>query len=129
MSKEQKRQATLADFIAKKKQRDADRYKTEEIYVKSLDASLVFKKPSQNVLYDIIDEIDSGSTGSSVAGTCRLIYHCCDALQDPALHQELGIADPFDVVDALFAFEEIGVLGNRLTKFLGLDGTADSIKN
>ncbi len=131
MSKDTIKKATFKDLVAKKLQRDEDKFKTKDVYVQSLDATLTFKKPDDDLILETIDAIDEGKSDSKliVEAFKKLIYQCCDMLQDPELHKELEVQDPFDVVSKIFDAVEIMDLGNKLSDFVNLNGKIEDIKN
>lgn len=121
--------ATFQDLIAKKMQREEDKYKFIEIEVPSIEKSLVFKKPSDELMLDVMDEIEKGRSTKAVAeASKRLIYLTCEALQSPELHKELVVADPFDTVSAIFDIAEVMTIGEKLFDFSGIGGLTEEIK-
>ena len=130
MGKEAMKKATLKDLVSKKIKKEEDKYKVREIYVTSMGAYLMFKKPSEDLIIDIIDEIGDGKNTKSVYEAFKkLIYMCCDMLQDPELHKELDIVDPYDTVNSIFEFGDVMELGEKLVEFLDFGGKVDEIKN
>lgn len=130
MSKETAKKATFEDLLKKKLQREKDRFKTKDIYIVSMDAILTFKKPKDEFIYEVIDDIqDSKDTEKMVAAFKKLIYQCCDMLQDSALQKELGVVDPFDIVDKLFDLGEVISIGEQLADFIDVEGKVEQIKN
>lgn len=120
--------ANFKDLIARKMQRDNDKLKFFEIPVKSLGKSLVFKKPSDDLRLDLMDELgDKPSTRDYMRMYKKLIYLNCDILQDAGLHDEIGVKDPFDVVDAIFDLDDISDIGEKLMDAMDPCGT--EIKN
>ncbi len=131
MNKETIKKATFKDLVAKKLQRDEDKFKTKDIYVQSLDSTLTFKKPDDDLILETIDAIgeDRTNTKSIVEAFKKLIYQCCDMLQDTELHKELEVQDPFDTVSKIFDVMEIMDLGDKLSDFVNINGKIDDIKN
>ena len=130
MSKESAKKATFKDLIAKKLQKEQEQFKTKDIYVTSMDATLTFKKPSDDLALDVIDEIGEGQdTKKMVAAFEKLIYQCCDMLQDTELHKELEVVDPFDTVKKLFDLAEKIEIGEQLMDWLNIGGKVEEIKN
>lgn len=121
MSKENAKRVTFEQLIARRVQREQDQLKITEIYCESLDAYLVFKKPSHNILISVLELIDDGTDiKKSITAFQQLIYHCCEALQNPELHKELGIINPFEIVFALFEVMEVIKIGAELADFCGI---------
>lgn len=130
MNKTAVQKATFKDLLAKKIQKEKDQFKSKEIEVTSLGKSLVFIKPKENILLDVIDEIGEGqSTGEMVKAFKTLIYHTCPMLQDPELHSELEIQDPEDVVPAIFDLSDIMEIGQELLELVNINGAVEEIKN
>lgn len=130
MSKESTKKATFKDLIAKKLKKEQDQFKTKDIYVTSMDATLTFKKPKDDLILDTIDEMgNTESTRNIVEGYKKLIYLCCDMLQDPELHKELEVVDPFDTVDKLFNLADKMEIGDQLMDFINIGGKVEEIKN
>lgn len=129
MSKKTVQRASFEDLIARKAQRDADKNKTIDIYVQSFDRALTFHRPPQKEIYELVNEVDNSTFENSVSSTAKVIYHCCKQLQDPKLHKELDIADPYDVVASLIETCDIQLIGEELMAFLGLAHKDETIKN
>ncbi len=122
--------ASFQDLIARKMQKEQDKHKFIEINVSSMGKSLVFKKPSDDAVMDTMDEIRNGqTTGNAFRAYKKLIYLACDTLQDPQLHEELQIKDPFDTAGEIFDFVEIMEIGDKLMDFVGITNMGDEIKN
>jgi uncharacterized membrane-anchored protein YjiN (DUF445 family) len=130
LSKETAKKATFEDLLKKKIQREKDRYKTIDIYVVSMDAIMTFKKPKDQFIFNVVDDIqNSEDTEKMVEAFKKLIYQCCEMLQNPELQNKLGVVDPFDTVDALFDLGEIMSIGEQLADFIDVQGKVEKIKN
>ena len=130
MAREDVKRATIKDLIARKTQREADKFKTVDVFVPSMNATLVFKKPSDVLLMDTIDEMGDGtSTRQQMDAMKKLIYQTCDLLQSPELHKGLDITDPFDAVDAIFDLADIGSIPEQIAELFGMNGVEDKVKN
>lgn len=130
MSKETAKKATFKDLIAKKLKKDEEQFKTKDIYVKSMDAILTFKKPKDDLAVEAMNDIQNGGDISKmVEAFKKLIYHCCDMLQDTELHKELDVVDPFDTVNKLFDLGEVIGIGEQLMDLIDIDGKVEAIKN
>lgn len=122
--------ATFQDLIAKKLQRENDKLKITEVVVPSMGKALVFKKPSDDVLVNLIDDIGDGKDMHAIVGAYkRLIYMTCASLQDQKLHSELDVVDPYDVVDVLFDVTDVMQIGAALSDFVGLSSVGEDVKN
>lgn len=130
MSKENAKKATFEDLIKRKLQKEKDQNRTKDIYVPSMDRTLVFKKPKDNVLLDVIDEMgDMNVMSKVIEGYKKLIYLCCDMLQDTELHEKLEIVDPFEVVDKIFDLKDITEIGEQLMDLVNVSDKAEEVKN
>lgn len=130
MSKENAKKATFKDLIAKKLKKEGQQLKTSDIYVSSMDATLTFKKPKDDVIIDIMDEIgDNAKVSTMIPAFKKLIYLCCDMLQDTQLHKELDVIDPFDTVEKLFDLGDIMEIGEQLMDLVNINSKVEEIKN
>lgn len=130
MSKENAKKATFKDLIAKKLKKEGQQFKTSDIYVSSMDATLTFKKPKDDVIIDIMDEIgDNAKVSTMIPAFKKLIYLCCDMLQDTQLHKELDVTDPFDTVGKLFDLGDIMEIGEQLMDLVNINSKVEEIKN
>lgn len=130
MSKESIKKATFKDLIAKKLKKESEINKTKDIFVSSMDATLTFRKPSDDLILDVIDEIgDKDDTRKMVVAFKKLIYMCCDMLQDTELHKELEVVDPFDTVEKLFDLADTMEIGESLMDLINIGGKVEEIKN
>lgn len=130
MSKENAKKATFKDLIAKKLKKEEVKFKTKDIYVRSMDATLTFTNPSDDLIVDIMDQIGEGKeTGKMVAAFKNLIYLCCDMLQDTELHKEIEATDPFDTVDKIFDLVDVLEIGSELMDSIDIDGKIKELKN
>lgn len=122
--------ATFKDLIAKAVKKKADKTKVEEIPVTSMGATLTFKKPSDDLIVELLDEMGGETKISAmVPAFKKIIYLSCDMLKDPQLHEDLGITDPFDTVEALFDLSDILEIGEKLMDLLNLSKKETEIKN
>lgn len=130
MSKENAKKATFKDLIAKKLKKEEEQFRTIDIYVSSMDATLTFKKPKDDVVIDIMDEIDDAAkVRTMVPAFKKLIYLCCDMLQDTQLHKELDVVDPFDTVEKIFDLGDIMEIGEQLIDLVNIKSKVEEIKN
>lgn len=129
MSKENAKKATFKDLIARKLEKEKDEFKTKDIYVSSMDAMLTFKKPKDDMVLDVMDEIGDGQDVRKMVGAFKkLIYLCCDMLQDTELHKELEVVDPFDTVEKIFSLSDILEIGEQLMDLIDIGQKVGDIK-
>lgn len=131
MNKEQMQKATFKDLLAKKIQREQDKFRTKDIVVKSMGKVLTFVKPEESKIIDLMDELNADSSmRTQIEYMRKLIYFSCPLLQDPRLHAELEIkGEPFEVVEMLFDIADTNEIGEELIELLGMSKIDEEIKN
>lgn len=123
------KKATFKDLIAKKQQKEESLNKFKEIEVKSIGKSLIFKKPSDEVILNVMDGIGADADTRSIATAYKkLIYKTCETLQDTALQEELGVVDPYDTVDAIFDLSDVLTIGEEIFEFSGIVDIGEQVK-
>lgn len=128
MSNEAIKKLTFDDLIRRKTQREEERNQTKEIEAPSMGGTLVFSKPDEDEILNIMDKLGDNRKLQDVAKAYReLIYNCCNMLHDDNLQKEYGVVDPYDIVDKIFTKQDILKIGNELTAFSGVN--SNSIKN
>lgn len=113
---------TFDQLLAKREQREADRYRIGEIAVPGTDEALEARMPGKKVVLELYGDL-SAADGAEDALKCgnHALYACCPQLQDRKLQEELGVAeDPMGIVDALFTITEQDALGGKALQFLGI---------
>lgn len=124
--------ATFEDLIARKMQREKDKLRIKEIKIPSLGKALVFKKPKDESIIDAAGAAITAKDGDVTRlfeAYKKIIYMCCEALQNPELHKEMGVVDPLDTVQAIMEPEEIMDVGNDLLEFVDLEKVDEDVKN
>lgn len=121
--------ASFDDIVRLKLRREKANTKTVDIPIASLGKTLTFTSPSKDVQLDFISDVRSGGSLSVAYDAYRaFVYACCPILHDANLQNELGVVDPSDTVDKLFAPMEVYNIGDRLAdEFMG--PLKDDIKN
>lgn len=120
--------ADFKDLLARKLAKESGKNKTKDILVTSMGKELTFKKPSDDLILEIMDEIgDNTSTADTVNAFKKLIYLTCDMLQDTELHKELEIQDPYQTVDAIFSLGDIMEIGEQLMDLIEIN--TSKVKN
>ena len=126
MSKETLQKITFEQLVQRSIQREHDKMKVAEIEIPSIGGTLLLKRIPENKLLDIIEEGQKGnSLSENIAAERKLIYYCCPMLQDTKLHQELGITEPFDVVEKLFDLQETDFIAKEAMKLNGVESFAE----
>lgn len=115
--------ALIDDLIRLKLRRDEAAAKPIEINIASLGKAMTFTMPTRDQQLDFIGAIRGSAGGNFVEKAYpayrQLVYDCCPLLHDANLHSELGVIDPYDAVDKLFAPLEVMEIGDRLTERFG----------
>lgn len=125
-----KNRATVADFIARAKQRKSNEYRIKEIYVKSIDANLVATKLKETEVLNMMDRINEDDTMvNSIDVYKELIYKSVEELQSKDLKDEFELAEPYDIVTEVFDIGEIPNIGNQILSIYGFDNMGNDIKN
>ena len=122
---------TLEQLIAAKERKDQDMVKTEEIEIPSLGGTLLFRRPSDELLFDMINVVQHDQdTKTIVDEMAKIIYACCDQLHDKALYEELEVGDPVDTVYAIMDSGDIINVGGKVCDMNSLFANIeDEIKN
>ncbi len=119
---------TFDDLIARKLQREQDKYAIKEIKVG--DKNLVFKRLTNKQQLDCLNNLNQKSGISDAVQIYKeMIYDSCEILHDTKLHKECEVIDPIDIVDVLFDISDIISIGDELTEFNGLASLGEEIKN
>lgn len=112
---------TLKDLIANSDKIKNKKKETREIYIKSLEGSIVIEKPDRALCVDAWDmEEDKGDL--------FIVYNCVISpnLKDTELHKAYGIDEPFEIVDAIFEPGEVASISKECVNFAGYG--IDSVK-
>lgn len=122
---------TVKDLIAKRL--DKEKVLTKEIHVPSLGGTLNFEKPSkENALILLEASLNEGqNVREFYEAFKKTVYDCCPDLKSNELHEEYGIKDPYDIVEALFEVDEIIQIGGELALMSGVtvEKVDEAIKN
>lgn len=123
--------ATFEDIIRAKNQRDKDKLVVKEIEIPSLKKKLRFRRPGDDMIFQIFDEISEETKTEDIAREYRkVLYLTCDTLQDPELHKELGVKDPFDTVAVFMDGNDILTVGDAVCNMNSMyKNVEEKIKN
>lgn len=120
---------TLTDLINKKLQKKSTEVKFKNIYVKKLDGELLFKIPTEDEVFDVLDEVQENKSTKHIKEVyTKLIFRQCDTLHEKELLESYGITRGFDIVDILFSTSDIMNVGNALVGEVDLDDENEEIK-
>lgn len=111
--------ALLDRLSARAAQKERERQEMRRFSVGEVEMD--FRKPAQMDLLTFVGALgDAESAQEIFRAQMALIYDCCPALQDPALHEAIGVIDPMDVPLRLMDIGEIGSLAAQLGAWLGI---------
>lgn len=128
MSKQTAQRVTFAELIAKKQQREHDKFEVKDIYLESMDKKIPCQKPSDEQLLDTLDMIgDNTDIRKTVEAFDLLILKCCNMLNNDELQKDL--TDPLDVVRSIFEVNERLELGKKLADWADVDKVVEDVKN
>jgi len=113
----EKAMVSLEQLIKKKLEKDGKRNVTKEVYIKSLDANLTVKNPSDAQRIELADKTKTGSYVDMVEAYAKLIYDCCPMLHSKELQDSIEVSYPYDTVKAIFDIEEITDIGIKVLNF------------
>lgn len=109
------KRVTLEQLLAAKMQREKDKLKVEEIEVPSLGGTLLFKRPADEDIFDIVNAIDKDDDiRVTLDQMANIIYKCCDQLHDKELYETMEAGDPVDVVFMTMSSSDIIQVGNKV---------------
>lgn len=109
----------LDQLAARAAQKERERSAVRKFSVGGVE--MEFRKPSQMDLLTFIGALgDAEGMQEIFRAQLALIYDCCPALQDPALHAAIGVVDPTDTPLKLMDIGEIGRLAEALGVWLGI---------
>lgn len=120
LNKEQHKKLTFDDILARKMQREKDKMKVMSIYIPSMDGELIFNSLPEHKLLSILDGISGDNRVEDINMEREFIYSSCKDLQNPELHEILGVIDPIDVVREVFTLQETDDIAKELLKFNGI---------
>ncbi len=116
-----KTRMTLEDIVEAKLKRDADKMKVAEIEIPSTGQLLLFKRPEDKLIFELIDGIKEDDEMENLVRLYRsIIYLCCDDLQKPEVLEALEVTSPEDVVESFMGPEDVMLVGDevcRLNRF------------
>lgn len=117
---------TLAELLRRKEQmlESKKTKKTQDLYVKSIDATITIEEPSGALCRDAND-MEAGEGDK---------YMCFECIKEPDLkskevQEAFGCAVPMDIVDVIFAPGEIPQIAIECMKLAGYMGGVEAVKN
>lgn len=122
---------TLADLIAKKREKQAEKSRIEPFYVTSLGGEVEVSNPGASAVYRIMD-MPSDTTEDGVYANATLIYQAVKLFHTPELHDEFETKDPIDIVLILLTPAEIKLLAEKVMEIAGFSSPeemSNDVKN
>lgn len=125
---------TLDALIAKKEQRDKEKYEVHKVEIPSLDGYLQLEKIPLTRVASLMDGTGGESMADNLAFDIDLIYACCPMMRNKELQAAYEVKEPTDIVCALLGdnMGEINLIVTAILGMYGLDDTGtlkDAIKN
>lgn len=125
---------TLDALIAKKEQRDKEKYEVHTVEIPSLDGYLQLEKIPLTRVASLMDGTGGESMTDNLAFDIDLIYACCPMMRNKELQAAYEVKEPTDIVCALLGdnMGEINLIVTAILGMYGLDDTGtlkDAIKN
>lgn len=127
---------TLDSLIAKKIQKNDSKKQYKNYYVKSLDGELVIEKPDRVYALEIMDSMAKDDSVTGVYNICKdVIYNSVKILRDAELQRTYNCGSPDEIIDKLFAIDEVIELGTAIVDWDGdhqqgvRENMQDEIKN
>lgn len=117
---------TLAELLRRKEQMQESKKvkKTQDLYIKSIDATITIEEPTGALCRDAND-MEPGE------GDKYLCYECIiePNLKSKEVQDAFDCAVPMDVVDIIFAPGEIPQIAIECMKLAGYMGGVEAVKN
>lgn len=111
--------ATLADIIARKAERIAERERAKQIAVPSMGMTLSFEHPGDRAALEMLDEVTmSDATAGLYDAYVLMIYRCSPMFHADALKED--VKDPTDIVRAVMNINDVMTVGGELAEYLGI---------
>ena len=124
---EKGKKLTLEALLAKKEQREAERFAVRRVEVPSLGGTLDLERIPLTRIAAMMDGIGGDSMVDSLAFDAELIYACCPMMRNRELQAAYECAEPTDIVFRLLGdnMGEVNLMGSEILKMYGLDSGAD----
>ena len=132
--KEGLQRLTLEQLLAASEKREMALNKTEEIEIPQLGGTLLFKRPTDEMMLAFVNRVNNADTDETMEITvdemAKIIYTCCEQLHDKELYEQLDVGDPVDVVHKLMDAGDIMTVGDKVCSMNSIYGNAaEEIKN
>ena len=133
-NKEGLQRLTLEQLLAASEKREQALNKTEEIEIPQLGGTLLFKRPTDEMMLAYVNCVNNADSDETMEVTvdemAKIIYTCCEQLHDKELYEQLDVGDPVDVVHKLMDAGDIISVGDKVCSMNSIYGNAaGEIKN
>lgn len=115
---------TLEALIAKKEQREKEKFEVHKVDVPSLDGYLQLEKIPLTRMVGLMDEANGASVSGNLAFYVDLIYACCPMLRNKELQAAYGVTEPTDIVCAVLE-DNMGEISRIASVILAMYGMSD----
>lgn len=122
---------TLADLIAKKSDKQAEKNRVEPFLVASLGGEVEVSNPGSSAVYKVLD-MPSDTTSDAMYANATLVYQAVKLFQSPELHEEYEVLDPIDIVLILLTPAEIKLAAQTVMEIAGFaspEEMSNNVKN
>ena len=122
---------TFDDIIKAKRQRENDKLTVKPVVIPSVGKELIFRRPKDEQMLEFMDTIQKDSSNTVMIDEyAKILYLSCDELQNPDLHKELDVVDPFDTIKAFMDANDILRVGDAVCNMNSLyKGLENEVKN
>lgn len=124
---------TLDSLLNRAAAKEQAKNDTLEIKLSGSEDTLTCKRISDEKVLEIVDQITSSDKDAMLTGamhaTDHMIYLSCEMLQNPELHKQLNLAEPWDIAAKVFTLAERNEIGGKLFEWLGIDAITSDAKN
>ncbi len=129
MSKKNLKKLTVTDLIRKKEELKQKENQREEIYVPSLEAYIIVKKPTRALCMEALSIAQNESTQDKA--DLHMVYNCViePNLKDEKLQEEFGCVEPTDIVEKIFEAGEIGSISGYCLQMAGYSDSVKAVKD
>lgn len=137
----EKKTVTIQELIAKAKGREEKELKKAEVYIKSIDGTVIIQEPDKHKVDEYLTVIAYGNKNKPEdmkAENEKLVYEFIfePDLRDEQLRKSLKVSakHPHQVVSKIFDPFEVALLADELVKLAGVDSSrsvelVDELKN
>lgn len=114
---------TIEKLIKEKAKYAVKMDKTQELFIPSLNASVVVGKPDRSLCMEALKMEDEGDA--------FLVYSCMvePTLKDTELHKVYGCVEPTDIVEKIFEPGEIGSISQKCLEMAGYSNEIKAVED